>query len=451
MNIDSPGGLLKPEDTVDPRFQSDWSGLSRGTPSAVYRPRNTQEVSAILRDCHERGQAVTIQGGLTGLAGGAVPADNDVVINLERMSAIEQIDELEGIMTVQAGATLQSVQQAAADAGWFFPLDLGARGSCQVGGNAATNAGGERVVRYGTMRENILGIEAVLADGTVVSTLTKLIKNSSGLDLRFLFIGSEGTLGVITRLTLKLRPIPAPAVTAFAAATSVEALARLLRELKRSPGVDLTAFEFMSGNFINMASRLSGKPCPIETGQPWYVLLESAEHSSADGESALLGVLEKALADELIVDCTVAASLSHSNDFWQLRQSIPELLGELKPTVNFDCGLPWIEMEGFIDRVDRAMRKHYPAATHLFFGHMGDNNIHLLTGPHEPDDVLAVEACVYEELRGRNGTISAEHGIGFIKKPFLEYTRSQAEIDTLRRLKSALDPKNILNPGRILD
>lgn len=443
--------LPLPEPTIDPRFCADWSGLTRGTPRAVYRPRSTEEVSALLRDCHARGQPVTIQGGLTGLAGGAVPADGDVVINLERMNTIEQLDELEGVMTVQAGVTLAAVQQAAADAGWFFPVDLGARGSCQIGGNAATNAGGERVVRYGTLRDSVLGIEAVLADGTVLSSLTRLVKNSAGLDLRFLFIGSEGMLGIITRLTLRLQPAPPPAVTAFAAADSPTDLARLLRELKRAPGVNLTAFEFMSGAFIDMAVALSGKACPVAPGQPWYVLIESAEPARGDGGSALQDALETALANETITDATLATSLAQTEDIWRLRQSIPEMLTHLKPTVNFDCGLPWVEMDGFIARVDARMQARYPAARHLFFGHMGDNNIHLMTGPHRPEDMLAVEACVYDELRGRQGTISAEHGIGFIKKPFLAHTRSQAELDTLRTLKTALDPLGILNPGRVID
>jgi len=445
-----PAGLPGAEPEIDARYRADWSGLARGIPDTLCRPRSVEEVSAVLRHCHEHGRPVTIQGGLTGLAGGAVPADGDVVLNLERMAAIEQIDELEGIMTVQAGTTLLAVQEAAAAAGWYFPVDLGARGSCQVGGNAATNAGGERVIRYGTMRDSVLGIEAVLADGTVLSTLTRLVKNSAGLDLRFLFIGSEGTLGVITRLRLKLQPAPAPAVTAFAAAADIHALARLLRRLKRSPGVNLTAFEFMSGQFVDAASRLAGRPCPVAAGQPWYVLMESAEHAG-EGDSALQQALEQALEQGLVLDGALACSLADAQDFWRLRHSIPELLGELKPTVNFDCGLPWAEMEGFVDRVNAAMHQRYPDARHLFFGHMGDNNIHLMTGPHRPQDMHAVEALVYAELRGRDGTISAEHGIGFIKKPFLGYTRSAEELDTLRKLKAALDPKNILNPGRVLD
>jgi FAD/FMN-containing dehydrogenase len=443
--------LPEPEQGVDTRFLADWSGLTRGIPASLYRPRSVEEVSAILQHCNEQGRPVTIQGGLTGLAGGAVPADGDVAINLERMNAIEHIDELEGVMTVQAGATLLAVQEAAARAGWYFPIDLGARGSCQVGGNAATNAGGDRVVRYGTMRDSVLGVEAVLADGTVLSSLTRLVKNSAGLDLRFLFIGSEGTLGVITRLQLRLQPVPAPAVTAFAAAADTNALARLLRTLKRAPGVDLIAFEFMSGEFVRAGARLANQSCPLGDDYPWYVLIESAERRQDAGFSSLQQALEKTLEEGDILDCALSASLTDTEDFWRIRHSIPELMTELKPTVNFDCGLPWVEMEGFVDRVNAAMHERYPGATHLFFGHMGDNNIHLMSGPHRSEDMHDVEERVYAELRGRDGTISAEHGIGFIKKPYLGYTRNAAELAILRQLKAVFDPKNILNPGRVLD
>jgi len=218
---------------IEERYLKDWSGLTRGVPCVVHRPVTTDEVAALVRHADQQGLKITIQGGLTGVAGGAVPADGDVVINMERMNRIESIDAVEGVMQVQAGATLQQVQEAAAEAGWFFPVDLGARGSCQVGGNAATNAGGSQVVRYGTMRDSVLGLEAVLPDGSVVTSLTRLVKNSSGLDLRFLFIGSEGTLGVITRLTLRLQPDPGAPATALVQVPDTQSMALLLRQLKR--------------------------------------------------------------------------------------------------------------------------------------------------------------------------------------------------------------------------
>ncbi|MBT2326963.1 FAD-binding oxidoreductase [Variovorax paradoxus] len=437
--------------SIDPRYLTDWSGLSRGIPKVVHRPRSTDELSAIVRDCDASGQKITIQGGMTGLAGGAVPADGDVVINLERMNQIESIDELEGIMLVQAGATLQQVQEAAEQAGWFFPVDLGARGTCQVGGNAATNAGGDRVIRYGTMRDSVLGVEAVLADGTVLNSLTRLIKNSSGLDLRFLFIGSEGTLGIITRLTLKLQPVPGAGATALACVSSMTQLAKLLRDMKLALGNKLSAFEFMSERFVAQSLELTGLALPVDTSAPWFVLIEATGEHGTDAGEALQHSLEQALEKETIIDCAVAASIADAEDFWRLRESIPEILTHLRPTVNFDCGLPWSQTGDYVAAVEAAMDEKFPAAKHLFFGHLGDNNIHLITGPHDESAFHEVEETVYAGLKNRQATISSEHGIGFLKKPFLHYTRSDAELATLRRLKSAMDPKGTLNPGRVVD
>ena len=436
---------------IDQRFLTDWSGLTRGTPIELQRPRTTDEVAAIVADCVKQGRKITVQGGLTGLAGGAVPADGDVIVNLERMDTIEEVDDLEGVMLVQAGATLEQVQNAAAEAGWFFPVDLGARGSCQVGGNAATNAGGERVLRYGTMRDSVLGLEVVLADGSVLDSLTRLVKNSAGLDPRFLFIGSEGTLGIITRLVLKLQPPPGPTVAAIAALPDMLSVARLLRHLKQTLGGMLHAYEFMSQRFVELSSSLSGVRNPVDSRSPWAVLIEARGVQGQAVDEQLQAALEGALESELISDCAVAASLSDVEAFWRLRQSIPELLTHLKPTVNFDCGLPLQHIPGFVERVDASMRERFPGAEHLFFGHLGDNNIHLITGPHREQDIHAVDELVYHELQGHFGTISAEHGIGFIKKPFLALTRNPAQIALLRTLKQALDPQQTLNPGRIFD
>ncbi|MCW5658338.1 MAG: FAD-binding oxidoreductase [Burkholderiaceae bacterium] len=436
---------------IDPKYLSDWSGLVRGTPAELHRPRDTAEVAELVRRCNDERRKITVQGGLTGLAGGAVPADGDVVLNLERMNAIELIDELEGIMIVQAGATLEQVQAQADRVGWYFPVDLGARGTCQVGGNAATNAGGDRVLRYGTMRDSVLGLEAVLPDGSVLDSTTRLVKNSSGLDLRFLFIGSEGTLGVITRLVLKLQPMPGPAVTSLVALPDLPSVAKLLRELKRTMGALLSAYEFMSKQFIDQAVTLCGLRCPVDASAPWFVLMEARGAAGQQVEDAVQGALEQALEAGLINDCAVAASLADGEDFWRIRQSIPELLTHLKPTINFDVGLPWSQTTGFIERVGASLEARYPQAQHLFFGHLGDNNIHLMTGPHAPQEHNAVENIVYAELAGRHGTVSAEHGIGFIKKPYLHHTRSPSEVALLKRLKDVLDPRQTLNPGRVID
>ncbi|SCK35191.1 FAD/FMN-containing dehydrogenase [Variovorax sp. HW608] len=443
--------MSTPAIEIEERFLSDWSGLKVGRPREVQRPRSTEEVAALVRRCRHEGLSITVQGGMTGVAGGAVPAEGDVVINLERMNAIEDIDALEGVMQVQAGATLQQVQEAAAAAGWMFALDLGARGSCQVGGNAATNAGGIRVIRYGTMRDSVLGVEAVLPDGSVVSSLTRLIKNSTGLDPRFLFIGTEGTLGIITRLTLRLHPPMGQAAAAWVAASEFEALPRLLRSLKRTLGSALCAFEFMSDRYVRTACRLTGAAAPVPVEGAWHVLIEAAGNAGQPMEEALQEALSHSMETGEISDCAIAASMAHREAFWRVREAIPEVLTHLKPAATLDIGLPWARTAEYLKKVDAELQSRLPQAEHLFLGHLGDNNLHLISGPVDEAGMHAVDEIAYGALRGCGGTVSAEHGVGRLKKDYLALCRSPEEIDLMRRLKQALDPTNILNRGRIID
>lgn len=435
---------------IEERFLSDWSGLTVGRPREVHRPRSTEEVAALVQRCRQEGLSITVQGGMTGVAGGAVPSDGDIVINLERMNAIEDIDALEGVMQVQAGATLQQVQEAAAAAGWMFAVDLGARGSCQVGGNAATNAGGIRVIRYGTMRDSVLGVEAVLPDGSVVSSLTRLVKNSTGLDPRFLFIGTEGTLGIITRLTLRLHPPMGQTAAAWVSASKFEALPCLLRSLKRTLGSALCAFEFMSNRYVRLACRLTGAVAPLPVEGAWHVLIEAAGNAGQPMEEALQAALEHAIETGEVSDCAIAASEAHREAFWRIREAIPEVLTHLKPAATLDIGLPWARTGEYLKKVDTELQAKLPGAEHLFLGHLGDNNLHLISGAVDEAGVHEVDEIAYGALRGCGGTVSAEHGVGRLKKDYLSVSRSAGEIALMRRLKEALDPMNILNPGRIL-
>jgi len=435
--------------TIEEKYLSDWSGLSRGQPEVLHRPRTTDEVARIVSDCAAQGRSVTVQGGLTGLAGGAVPGRSDTVVNLERMNAIEELDALEGVMVVQAGVTLEQVQRAAEAAGWYFAVDLGARGSCQIGGNASTNAGGERVLRYGTMRDNILGLEAVLPDGTVLNTMNRLVKNSAGPDLKHLFIGAEGTLGIITKLVLKLHSPPGQSTCAVVDVAELAQVPELLKLLRQRLGAFLTAYEFMSAEFVGLALNLTDKPPLPAMDAPWKVLVEVSDMAGVDAGELLQACLLELMESGRVANALVSQSEQDRQDFWSVRHAIPEILTHLKPTINFDIGLPWRHMSGYIEQVSAYLHQHHPQARHLFFGHLGDNNLHLITGPHaEGHDV--VEEVIYGPLGALNGTISAEHGIGFLKKPYLHHVRSAEQLELIRRIKGCMDPRETLNPGRIV-
>lgn len=432
------------------RYRSDWSGLIGGHPLAVVRPRTTQEVAEIVSACHAAGKQMTIQGGLTGLAGGAVPDEGDIVISLERLNKVEEFDVQGGTVTVQAGTTLQAVADLVEAQDWYFPLDLGARGSCQIGGNVATNAGGNRVLRYGTMRELVLGLEVVLADGTVLSMLNKVMKNNTGLDLKHLFIGSEGTLGIVTKVVLKLFPKPQRRYTAFCALESFEKLTTLLK-MARSTLPSLSAFEVMWDDYLDLASAALGRTKPFDNEYPLYVLLEAEGVDSPEQEQALEKLLELALDSNVVNDVVMPQSNDQASQLWEMRDAIGELLANMKPYIAFDIGIPLSQMEGFIAEIKNAMQARYPSAKHLFFGHLGDGNLHYATGPHRDEDIVPIDEFVYAAVEKVGGSISGEHGIGRIKKPFLKHSRSADEIALMRSIKQAVDRKSTLNTGRIID
>ncbi|MFT3802795.1 MAG: FAD-binding oxidoreductase [Burkholderiaceae bacterium] len=421
---------------------------------ALVRPTSTEEVAAVLRWCHEHGIKVVPQGGLTGLVHGADAAPDELILSTERLRTIEHIDPSQRTATVQAGVTLQALQEAALDHGLMYPLDLGARGTATVGGNAATNAGGNRVIRYGMTRDMVLGLEAVLADGTIVSSMSGLIKNNTGYDLKQLFIGSEGTLGVITRLVLRLREKPLASQTALVAVDGFDQVGALLRHMDRRLGGGLSAFEVMWQSFYRLVTTppAKGKP-PLSQDHPFYVLIESQGADPLLDDQRFESAMESAMDAGLIVDAAIAQSEADSQAFWGLRDDVGQIMHGGAP-VTFDVSLPIGEMNAFVSGLETRL----PAAIgehRLFtFGHLGDGNLHVsVQVAADRHAALKPTICeiVYGGLQGIDGSVSAEHGIGLEKKPWLPISRTPTELAVMRAIKQALDPRGLLNPGKVLD
>lgn len=429
----------------------DWSSVAATPPALVVMPDSTQAVATALRLCNEHGQKVVVQGGLTGLAGGATPQVGEVAISLSRLNSIERIDELGGTAIVESGVTLQRLQEHVESMGWAFPLDLGARGSCQLGGNAATNAGGNRVVRYGTMRNLVLGMEVALPDGSVLNLMNEVTKNTTGIDLKQLFIGAEGTLGVITRLALKLSPLPRATQTALCALPSFEAAGQLLKQLRANfPG--LSAFELMWDSFVEAAIEVSSTTFAFAERHPLYALIEIQGGDEDHLRHSVEEFLGVALEQGGISDAVVASSLADTQRLWAQRESISELLSVMKPSLAFDIGLPLPAMGNLVNKLQSALCEQFPQSRHLFFGHLGDGNLHVLSGPYtDPTLAHEAEALIYELTVVAGGCISAEHGIGVLKRPFLGLNRTPRELELMAQIKHLLDPAAVLNAGRIFE
>ncbi|HAH11207.1 MAG TPA: FAD-binding oxidoreductase [Alphaproteobacteria bacterium] len=430
-----------------------WPGLNTRAARAVLRPASTQEVSAILKVCHEKGQRVVPAGGLTGLVHGTDSAADEIVLSLERMNHILEIDPTGRTMTVEAGVPLQTIQEAADQAGMFFPLDLGARGSATIGGNIATNAGGNRVIRYGMTRELILGLEAVLADGTVLSHLNTLLKNNAGFDLKQLFIGTEGSLGVVTRAVLRLFEKPRSQTAALVAASDFEGVTRLLKHMDQALGGQLTAFEVMWSDVYEVFTTppANNRP-PLPHGHAFYVLVESMGGDPEADAARFEKGLDGALAQGMIADAALAASLDQVHKFWAIRDDVVQFI-RYGSFITFDVSLPIRAMETYVAEVKARMAERFPGSVMGTFGHLGDCNLHFVACPRTEDPAAraSVEAIVYAPLAAIKGSVSAEHGIGLEKKAYLPLSRTPEEIATMQRLKSALDPKGILNRGKVID
>jgi FAD/FMN-containing dehydrogenase len=440
---------------------TDWRGNYHGRALAVVRPATTAEVAAVVRACFDAGTAIVPQGGNTGLCGGSIPdsTGDAVVLSLTRLKRVRAIDTANATLTVEAGMTLAAVQDAATNAGLHFPLSLAAEGSATIGGNISTNAGGTAVLRYGNTRELVLGLEVVLANGSVWNGLRGLRKDNTGYDLKQLFIGAEGTLGIVTAAVLKLFPQSRTRVTGLVALADAAAAVALLGRLKQALGDRLTGFELMSALSLGLSrSHMPALPDPLP-GHAWYALIQ-ADDSAADAplgplvESALAAAIEDAVA----LDAAMAQSIEQAQALWALRENISDAQRHEGPNIKHDISLPVSEIPGFLSRAAIALESALPGVRFVTFGHLGDGNLHYnLSGPR---DIAATEfmrqapaanRIVHDLVVERGGSISAEHGIGQLKRGELVRYKDPLELDLMRRIKHTLDPTGILNPGKILE
>ena len=442
-------------------YELDWRRRWQGRAGAVVRPGSAPEVAAVVRICREHGVSIVPQGGNTGLVGGGVPdgSGTQVLLSLQRMHAIRAIDGDNLTLTAEAGCVLQHVQQAAAARDLLFPLSLAAEGSCTLGGNLATNAGGTQVVRFGNARELCLGLEVVTANGEIWDGLSGLRKDNTGYDLRNLFIGSEGTLGIITAATMKLYPMPAAVTTALAACDDLGACVALLGLAHARLGAGLTGFEVMNRFSLDLVARhFPALPRPLPQAS-WTVLIEL---SDADGQARarerIEGLLEAALSGACIGDAVIAESVAQSHGLWHLRESIPLAQAQEGLNIKHDISVPVSAIPGFVERTDAALAARFPGIRMVDFGHLGDGNLHYNVQAPEGCDPAAflrehehtINTIVYDAVQACGGSISAEHGIGQLRREELHCRKSPVALELMRAVKKALDPEGILNPGRVI-
>lgn len=453
------GRLITCAEDIAP-FLTDWRGKWTGTALAVVQPDTTEDVAAVVRWCGQRQICIVPQGGNTGLAGGATPSveGRNIVISLTRMNRVRQVDPINNTMEVEAGVTLQAVQEAAAAQQRLFPLSLAAEGSCTIGGNLATNAGGVQVLRYGNARDLCLGIEVVTARGDIWNGMRALRKDNTGYDLRNLFIGSEGTLGIITGAVLKLHPQPAARVVALLAVATPDAAIALLQWVQRQAGERLTAFELLSDPCLALVERhVASARLPLEGRSPWYVLLELVDHRDEESaRTAIEEVLMPALEQGLAEDAVISTNLAQAQALWALREDISEAQGAEGPAIKHDISLPISSIAEFIDTTIPAVMQRWPQLTPIVFGHMGDGNLHFNFSPAAActgrEEFLALEPqvnrFVHDRVVQRNGSISAEHGLGVLRRDESARYKSPVEMHLMKAIKAALDPANLMNPGK---
>ncbi|PKS10178.1 hypothetical protein jhhlp_001928 [Lomentospora prolificans] len=448
-------------------FNEDWMRKYRGQSRLVLRPQTTEQVSHILKYCNDKKLAVVPQGGNTGLVGGSVPVFDEIVLNLGRMNNIISFDEVSGVLVMDAGVILEVADQYLAERGHIFPLDLGAKGSCHVGGNLATNAGGLRLLRYGNLHGTVLGIEAVLPDGTVVDELSTLRKNNTGYDLKQLFIGAEGTIGVITKVAIQCPQRPKAVNVAFFGLESFEHVRRAFREAKSQLSEILSAFELMDAKSQEVVQHVTGNTRPLDGDYPFYCLVETSGSNGEHDYAKLEAFLEDVMSKEIVLDGVVAQDESQVQTLWKWREGVPEALGHVGGVYKYDVSIPLEEMYKLVedikvrveeagllneDLTDTTLAAGRPVAAVVGYGHMGDSNLHLNVSTRAYDKRVesVLEPFVYEWIQKRKGSISAEHGLGIAKKAYIGYSRSDTMVKLMRQIKDLYDPNGIMNPYKYI-
>ena len=449
----SPGSVLGPKE-LGLRARNYWDASALEA-HALVRPSSTEELSRIVKLCHERSQTMVVHGGLTGVCDGDRSTPDDVVISLERMNRIEEIDPVGRTATVQAGATLQSLQLAVEQQDLFFPLDLGARGSCTIGGNVATNAGGSNVLRYGMMRALVLGLEAVLPDGTVISSMNRMIKNNTGYDVKQLFIGTEGTLGIVTRAIVTLKEASSSVDTVLVALDDGASIGRFLKHMDRALGGTLSSFEAMWGDYFRRVTVPGHHVAPMSRDYPYYVIAEAQGPDQRTDTKRFDAAVEAAFEAGIVCDAVLPKSASERDRLWAIRENF-EALYEHKPLFLYDVSLPIRHMLEYVESVGRNVARRWPGGQFWVLGHVGDGNLHFFVTPGANSDDPAqlhriADELVYEPLQTFGGAVSAEHGTGLEKKAWMRTTRSEQEIELMKVLKRTLDPRNLLNRGKVID
>jgi len=447
-------------------YLTDWRKHYTGRAMAIVRPGSTEEVAAVVRHCATHGIAIVPQGGNTGMAGGATPdtSGQAIVMSLTRMNRIRKLDVTDNSITVEAGCVLATIQQAAINVDRLFPLSLASEGSCTIGGNLSSNAGGTGVLRYGNTRDLCLGLEVVTANGDIIGAradgeVRGLRKDNTGYDLKDLFIGAEGTLGIITAATLKLYPAPRARVTAFAALATPRAALQLLTLAQQRCGATLTAFELISDLAISLVERhYPPHRSPFAVRHPYAVLMEISDHEDEAHATAMLeGLMEQALEDGLIDDAAIAQSLSQSDDLWQLRERVSEAQAMEGKNIKHDISVPISRIADFIETTDALIAAAWPGVCMVNFGHLGDGNLHYNVSPASGETEAAfmakqgpVNKLVYDSVERFGGSISAEHGLGQLKREEILRYKPATEVALMRTIKAALDPQGIMNPGKVL-